>query len=107
VFLLLIFFLISAQITQPPPFEMRPAVTQDAARLTPQQQVLWINADGALAFGAQRGNAVWPLLAGLEGPLNIQADAALPAREIAQILPRLAAIGITDVTLVTLPGLAQ
>ena len=100
VFLLLIFFLISAQIAPAPPFDLRQAEAEDGARQTLHNQTLWIDASGALAYQNARGEAVWALL---QEPLQIQADADVPARDVARVLTRLGQVGIADVTLITQP----
>ncbi|SEF76609.1 ExbD/TolR family protein [Jhaorihella thermophila] len=106
VFLLLIFFLMTAQIAPPDPFEITPPAADggDAARTgTP---VLLIGADGALAFGDARGDAVFDALSALDraAPLLIRADEALPARDLAALLPRLAGMGFADLSLATVPA---
>lgn len=101
VFLLLIFFLMSAQITSAPPFDV---VTPQAAASdgrTPPERTLWIDASGRLAYDTARGDAVWPLVAAGSGPLHIRADAQVPAARLAALLPRLAALGVTETVLIT------
>ena len=100
VFLLLIFFLISAQIAPAPPFDLRRVKVEDGAWQTLHDRTLWIDASGTLAYQAARGEAVWPLL---QEPLHIQADADVPARDVARILARIGQFGISDVTLITQP----
>ncbi len=101
VFLLLIFFLISAQIAPPPPLEVIPAQTVTGNRHTPQENTLWIDEAGTLALGNARNEDVWPKLQNIDGTLYIQASAALRAREMARLLARIGSIGIDDVTLIT------
>jgi len=105
VFLLLIFFLMTAQIAPPEPFEITPpGSTSDARAHAPS--TLFIAADGTLAFQGARDEAVFAALAGLDPstPLQIRADATLKASDLARLLPKLAAAGITDLALVTTPG---
>lgn len=102
VFLLLIFFLMSAQIAPPEPFEVTPPASDSGAE-TQVSSVLYIAADGNRAYGAARGEAVFAALEPLDRsqPLLIRADERLPAREIAKLLPRLSAMGFTQVALAT------
>lgn len=91
VFLLLIFFLLSASLTPPEGVEVTPPVANADAPVDPLTPLL-IGADGGLGYGAAVGDAVWPLIAARPGqePLPVRADAALPAARLAQILARLA-----------------
>lgn len=101
VFLLLIFFLMTAQIAPPPPLEVElPTSESDEAAEGPA--TLYLAADGTLAFREARGDAVFAALAA-EPPetLLIRADAAVPAARLAELLPRLAAVGITGTAIVT------
>ena len=99
VFLLLVFFLITATIAPPDPFATEPPRSEGGvgAQL---DEVLYIGADGGLAFGDTRGEAVFAAVPE-DGPLRIRADARLEARDVAAILARLAAAGVSDVRLVT------
>ncbi|MFV0514189.1 MAG: ExbD/TolR family protein [Jhaorihella sp.] len=105
VFLLLIFFLMTAQIAPPEPFEIVPPASdsQDPAE---GPTVLYVTADGALAFGAARGEDVFAPLARLApgSELTIRADAQLPARDLVRLVARLAAAGLTDLSLLTEPS---
>ena len=107
VFLLLIFFLMSAQIAPPPPFDVAPP-RADGPVAVGGEAVLYIAADGALAFGAARGEAAWPLLNDLaqaeDAALLIRADAGLDATRLAQVLGRLSGLGLADIRLATVPG---
>ena len=104
VFLLLIFFLISAQIAPPDPFDVAPPELNNGAP-GGSQDVLYIAADGRLAFNEARNEAVFDALRSLpeETTLAIRADAALPAAVLAALLPRLAEAGQTDIELLTVP----
>lgn len=104
VFLLLIFFLMTAQITPPEPFDVTPpGSTSETPADGPS--ILYIAADGTLAFQEARGEAVFAALATLDPSeaLQIRADAASKASDLARLLPKLAAAGITDLALVTAP----
>lgn len=100
VFLLLIFFLISAQIAPPDPVQVQlPEGLGEAEH--PQDDTLYIDADGTLYFGQTVGDAALDLLGQSAGdaPLYIRADAALPANVLAALLPKLAAAGVAETRL--------
>ncbi|WP_114964606.1 ExbD/TolR family protein [Alkalilacustris brevis] len=106
VFLLLIFFLMSAQIAPPEPFDVSPPEAQtqlpEAGR---DPDALYLGADGRLAFGPARDEAVWPALAARdEAPLVLRVDAAAPGAELAAVLARLSGLGIARVSLITQGG---
>ncbi|WP_050930330.1 ExbD/TolR family protein [Aestuariivita boseongensis] len=105
VFLLLIFFLMTAQITAPLPFDVTPPAS-DSEALAEGPQALHISADGQLFFDGAEDDAVWPGLAALppDTPLMIRADAGFSAAELAAILTRLTGLGITRIALVTEGG---
>ena len=101
VFLLLIFFLMTAQIAPPDPIEITPPVAElEVADLPPG--VLYVAANGDLAYGAARGEAVFAALAARveDNALPLRADADLPALALARLLEQLRAIGIHDVSLI-------
>ena len=103
VFLLLIFFLMSAQIAPPAPFELTLPQGAEGDRAVPAD-TLYMDAEGQLAFNAARGEAVMDALAARatpDAPLHIRADAAMEARALARLLPQLAARGIERVEIVT------
>ncbi len=101
VFLLLIFFLMSAQIAPPDPFEITPPVSgienDQRARDT-----LYLSPEGGLWYEELQDDQVWTALAArtAEEPLRIKADQDIPARVLARILPRLAAVGVSETVLV-------
>lgn len=100
VFLLLIFFLITARIAPAPPIDVAPPAVGAAADAAGGEDVLFVGADGRLAYGAARGEAVFAVLAeGAGAPLALRADGALPAAEVARLVARLAAIGRGEVRL--------
>ncbi len=103
VFLLLIFFLMTAQIAPPEPFKVTPPQSRGAVPAN-GQATLYVDANGTQVFSSARGDAVFTLLANLPAgtPLLIRADAAFKASRLASLLAKLAAIGITDVAIVTL-----
>ena len=102
VFLLLIFFLMTAQITPPEPFEVNPP--ESSAEVPADgQDILYISAEGVLALGDLRGEAVLdglPVLGEAEA-LMIRADRAVEAGQIAGLLPKLAARGVRRIKLVS------
>ena len=104
VFLLLIFFLMTAQIVPPAPFDL----TLPDARGDEDtgQTALYISAGGEIAFETARGDAALALAAALprDTPLRLYADATLPAATLAQVLARLASLGATRVEIVTEGG---
>ena len=96
VFLLLIFFLMTAEIAPQ-------AAAQDEAA---PEHILFLAADGTPSYGGTTGGAAWQALAGRAGgnaPLLIRADTDLPAATLARVMSRLAGLRITDVTLATRP----
>lgn len=102
VFLLLIFFLMVAQIAPPDPLPVTPPEA-GSPPAPPEARVLWIDAGGQIAQGDLRGAAALAAVGG-PGPVLLRADAALPAARLAPILRDLGALGVTHVGLETLPG---
>ncbi|SDO20869.1 biopolymer transport protein ExbD [Lutimaribacter pacificus] len=102
VFLLLIFFLMTAQITPPEPFEVTPPESR-ADTPADGQRILYISATGDMALDGLRDEAVFGGLSGLgeNEALMIRADRAVSAAQIAALLPRLAAHGVRRVKLVS------
>jgi biopolymer transport protein ExbD len=114
VFLLLIFFLISAKLAPPEPFSVTlpraEAETAEAGAFT-----LYLSAEGTLGFLDVSGNeaaraALSAALAefcdlgdcvGKPPALVLRADAAAPAAGLAALLPQLAGLGFARVQLVT------
>ena len=101
VFLLLIFFLMTARIGPSDPIEVDPPTARAEDAVRDGDLVLHVSASGELALGEVRGGDVWAALDGA-GALTLRADAVLDAVRLAQILSRLAEIGITDVFLAVL-----
>lgn len=102
VFLLLIFFLMSAQIAPPDPFDVSlPESAAEGDARAPD--ALYVAADGTLAFGGAEGTQALVALQARHHTeaLFIRADAALPAMQLAQLLTQLGTLGVTDVYLVT------
>jgi biopolymer transport protein ExbD len=118
VFLLLIFFLISARLAPPDPVAVVPPLS-DAAQPGGAEGplVLYLAADGTAALGAARGPAALAALAAARAvhcaradcaaappALVLRADAGLPAAALAPVLRDLAALGFAGVRLVTAAG---
>ncbi len=101
VFLLLIFFLMSAQITPPAPFEVTPpqSLSETAAD---DPDTLHVSATGTLGYAGLTGEAALDALArrASDEPLGIRADSGLKAAELARLLPKLSARGIRDTRLI-------
>lgn len=101
VFLLLIFFLMTATLAPPAPFELD--LPEGTGPVEPGgDTALYVGPDGTLAYGAARGAAVFAALAALPpgGALEIRADAGTEAARIAALLPRLSEAGISQTRLV-------
>lgn len=103
VFLLLIFFVMTATLTPPAPFEVLPPTATDTGTQPDPETPLFVAADGAMAYGTARGAFVFKALAGRSSrrPLTLRADAQLEGAVLAQLLVQLARAGITSVELVT------
>lgn len=132
VFLLLIFFLISARLTPPEPFPVTPPDSVAEGK-TEGEIVLFLAADGRLGFretesvvlgAAESGGATMsddPVLTALAAevellcaersceipadrpPLQLRADTAVPATRLAQLMPVLGALGVARVDLLVVP----
>ncbi len=103
VFLLLVFFLMTATLAPPAPFRLA-LPSAEAPQGSDGAETLHMAADGRLAYGAARDEAVFAALAERRaeaGPLRLRADGAVPAGEVAALLERLAALGIARVEIAT------
>lgn len=108
VFLLLIFFLMTATIAPPEPLDVTPP---ESAAETEREadRALFVDAAGGLAWGEARGAEVLPALVAARAaspapaPLAIRADRRVEAARIARLLAELAAHGITETEIVTGP----
>jgi len=116
VFLLLIFFLMTAQIAPPAPIEVTPpiAVAEDP---TDGTFTLYMGADGKLAYADVLGTeealarlqsakeALCPIEGCTTGTVSptlvLRADAAAPAATLAELMPRIAQAGFAQIQLVT------
>jgi biopolymer transport protein ExbD len=109
VFLLLIFFLISATLSQPEPVTVEPPVADGTGPLDAGPDRLSLSRDGTLAWGQARGaEALAALVASLDPDnphtLALHADGAAPASAVAAVVRDLAASGITDIWLIAEPA---
>ena len=98
VFLLLIFFLISATLSQPDPVPVEPPDAPGAQTLDTDMARLSLAADGSLAWGQARGpEALEALMASLDADsprdLALHADRSAPASAVAAVVRDLAARG--------------
>ena len=102
VFLLLVFFLLTATLAPPDPLGVAPPEGEGTA--APPGEAVSVAADGTLALAGARGEAALAALASREpGPLVLRADAGLPGEALAALLPRLRAAGATRIDLVLAP----
>lgn len=102
VFLLLVFFLLSATIAPPEPFEVSPPTGEGPAAEEAGEAVLHLGRDGSLAFGELRGEAALEAAAGAP-KLVLRADAEVAGAAFAALLARLAAAGVESAALVVVP----
>lgn len=101
VFLLLVFFLMTAQIAPPDPVEVTPpSVTLADGPVPDSADVLWLDREGALLTA----DGVAPDLSALEAQVTLRADADAPAADLARALRELGQGGARSVTLVARQG---
>jgi biopolymer transport protein ExbD len=102
VFLLLIFFMICAQIAPKDPFEVVPPRSNSKVQ-PPERDTLFIGRDATLYYNDAYNEAAWIALGArsADTPLSLKADTSLPASKLANLIARLKSIGITQVHLVT------
>ncbi|QCO54745.1 biopolymer transporter ExbD [Pseudorhodobacter turbinis] len=116
VFLLLIFFLISAKMTPPEPFPVTPPTAQAEAEAE-GAFTLYLAADGRIGFHDTEGDAALEMLETAltdycdqtdcdtaKPRLTLRGDTALPAEKLAAILPRISALGFAQIELVAQSG---
>lgn len=99
VFLLLIFFLMTATLTPPEPLEVSPAEAE-RAETGETRPALFVSAEGEIAFREARGDAAIAAAIAESAGL-IRADAGAPAAQVAAVLARLQSGGLTGIALVT------
>ncbi|SFI41578.1 ExbD/TolR family protein [Albimonas pacifica] len=107
VFLLLIFFLMTATIAPPAPFEVDPPRAEAEPASTETPDTLHLAADGRMAFGEARGEAALDAAAAAVGgagqgasPLSLRADAGMEAAALARVLTRLGERGVARADIV-------
>ena len=107
VFLLLIFFLMTAQIAPPDPLQVAPPEAGAGAGAPQARDAVYLDAQGRLAYRQARGTeAVLAALAARDdpaAPVVVRADADAPAADLARLMARLAALDAGAVELVTVP----
>ena len=101
-FLLLMFFMLSAQVAPPDPFDVKLPFSE-ASSVQAEEDTLFVAADGSLGYAGLTDENVWPALnaRSSDDPLSLRADAGLDASKLAALLPKLAQAGIPSVLLVT------
>lgn len=102
VFLLLIFFLMTSQLAPPEPFEVSPPEAQTDAEAE-AEPVLFVSAEGRIAFGGHEGAEAIAALAGQQpegSVIQVRADSGLEASKLAAILRDLSEAGLSRVELV-------
>lgn len=104
VFLLLIFFLMTSQLSPPEPFPVDPPASEqdNTAETAP---ILYLSAEGEFAFEDLRGAEAISLAAARHEkdapPLQLRADQAVLAKDVAALLKQLATAGISEIALIT------
>ncbi|MDR5651057.1 ExbD/TolR family protein [Ruixingdingia sedimenti] len=119
VFFLLVFFMVATRLMAPPPFKVDPAVSEAQDELF-GDFTLYVDAQGQFGYRDAMGPEALAVLAGArveycmdadcEGDpprLAVKADHALPATQLAALLPGLGQAGFRRVELVALPISAQ
>jgi len=109
VFLLLIFFLISAVIAPRPPVPVEPPRAERPQPLAAESLRVAVGPEGRLAYGSARGPAARAALAAAlarapGAAVALHADRRAPAAAVAATLGDLAEIGAGAVWLVAEPG---
>ena len=102
VFLLLIFFLMTAQIAPPEPFEVSPPPAEKAAE-PDGAFVLYVGKEAALQFQETAGDAAYAAISAAAGDgkvLQLRIDASLDGDRLAQVMQRLSAVGFSRVEVV-------
>lgn len=105
VFLLLIFFLLTAQIAPSVPFPVTPPDSRSDQRAQ-ARDVLHVSATGDLSWNGVQGAAVWPLIEARtdSGVVEMRADATAPAALVAGLLTRLRVLAPEGARLVVSGG---
>ncbi|MFX0543693.1 ExbD/TolR family protein [Roseovarius sp. S4756] len=116
VFLLLIFFLMTAQIAPPFPIDVNPPTAQEAGAPTEADLTLYLGSDGALAFEDATGSAALGALTRAREaicagggcgtsppPLILRADGSASGAALAGLMVMVGEAGFAQVQLVTVP----
>ncbi|MEM0948534.1 MAG: biopolymer transporter ExbD [Pseudomonadota bacterium] len=101
VFLLLVFFLMTALLVPGPSQDVSLPFGRASDGKAGTADVLYLSSDGQPSFGSVTGARALSLASAVKGPLDLRADAAVPATDLADLLDRLAATGVRDVRLIT------
>lgn len=98
VFLLLIFFMMSATIMPAPPFDVSLPET-DAQIAVAGEMDIYVSASGEVSFQGALNDAAWAVLAAQPAvnTVTLRADADLSAQKLARVVSRLARIGHTQI----------
>ncbi len=98
VFLLLIFFMMSATIMPAPPFDVSLPET-DAQIAVAGEMDIYVSASGEVSFQGALNDAAWAVLAAqpVVNTVTLRADADLSAQKLARVVSRLARIGHTQI----------
>ena len=98
VFLLLIFFMMSATIMPAPPFDVSLPET-DAQIAVAGKMDIYVSASGEVSFQGALNDAAWAVLAAQPAvnTVTLRADADLSAQKLARVVSRLARIGHTQI----------
>lgn len=102
VFLLLIFFLMTAQIAPPEPFEVTPPVA-DIDSDAESEAVVHVDKAARLHFDGHEGDQAIHALTSASNEnaiVKLRADAELPAKEMAKLLRQLSGAGLSRVELI-------
>ncbi len=104
VFLLLIFFLMTARIAPPEPFELDPPKAAEGGDPT-AQTLLHLSADGEFAYREMRGEDAMraAVSEGADGPVKLRVDGGMEASALATKLRAMTAGGAVSVELITAP----
>lgn len=107
VFLLLIFFLLTARLHPPEPFSVEPPASASANPVEPEELTVLIAADGRLAVEGQETDAaaVQERLSGHDSiRITLKADARLNAHRLIEVMELLRRAGTEKFILLTVQG---
>lgn len=111
VFLLLIFFMLTAKLTQPEPFEVKPPASASTNLVELQEFIVLVGADGRLAVGDQavdeeglRKSISAYLSEQRETKVKLKADAQVDAERLLTVMEVLRQAGVERLVLLTALG---